>query len=200
MSITKWAILAFLKTYLTVDLSSFPFHFLHSYAQTIFKLLQSLNDEECLSKEEEPTEGQIDLFWYGLYIQVAQIRLYSAGRRSSCAAGWITVQCCPKWWSWTGTRLMTFVVISWGSSPTPGSAAAPAALHCTRDGTQMPGMELQFQGSAQERSWSSAFQWGNWGMEGLLSPTSTSCHNSCSALFCLSLTAPLQLFLHWNCK
>lgn len=62
MSITKWAILAFLKTYLTVDLSSFPFHFLHSYAQTIFKLLQSLNDEECLSKEEEPTEGQIDLF------------------------------------------------------------------------------------------------------------------------------------------
>lgn len=34
------------------------------------------------------------------------------------------------------------------------------------------------------------------GMEGLLSPTSTLYHNSCPALFCLSRTAPLKLFLH----
>lgn len=99
---------------------------------------------------------------------MVQTRLCLAGRRRSCAAGCITVQCCPKWWSCTGTRLMTAVVTSrsWGSSPTPGSAKAPAALHCTG------GMELKCQGS--ERSRSSVFQWGNWGMEGLLSPTSSS--------------------------
>lgn len=194
MSIMKWAILAFLKSYLIVDLFHFHFTFCTLMHRKVLNCcsLWMMRVAELERTHRRPNRPVLT----GAVHRSGAEQVCSAGRRSSCAAGRIPAQCCPKWWSCTGTRLRTVVVTSWGSSLTPGSATAPAALHCTRDGTPMPGMELQCQGSAQPRSWSSAVQWGNWGMEGLLPPTSTLCHNSCPALLCPSLTAPLQFFLH----
>lgn len=130
-----------------------------------FFLITVLSEwSECLSKEEAPTESERD-FWHDMGYTYKWCK---PGTRNICAAECIAVaKMTVRYWnqphdnSGLQQELVQFSHFWICNSP------STTALH-KRDGPWN-----KCEGYAKERSQSSVFQWGNWGTEGLLCPTSS---------------------------